>query len=575
MSVTSLASCKQKKGNDEVEAQHKAYFTNNEKHYYNNGSAVYHIQDDGTTMPVKIYDEAIMSGNSVDKLEKDLEPVERLSNFRLIPEATLRIGNDAYGFTYDETTLYHWYYSEDTMVNQEKLFDEDDFRPVAESMLQEAGVFDDLVENAIRKRVDELLREEFLAAAENDFKREPSSSDHDSYIERRLEEDFPDYLKENTEKAIQKQRSESLSRYQERIRHLAAENLMASMKNPVYDGNEYIYTVTTVNPEALDEYWYLDAKTIRYSKDGSKLEWISNAPKALALTIHDEWLYYYNSGFEPTKDHPSQINTAVTGIYKKKLNGSEEQKITDIHIETDEKTSDSEKRNLFRSGVSGMVVVGDYLYYLKASDTLYGGELYRITIKDGQPERVSSNTCTSYYVDVDNETLYYLNYSPEAGNKLYRRNLSDNTETLLPDLSPAKLRNQVAITLSNHYLYFCQSDYTNQLIDRENGVKVQDKNNKEININDIEYLLYRSTPSGARFNVESGKLELMYSYYVVKLEEDPFQGFTATRIEPLVTFWKSLDEIEDECKKLEEKYNLNHISLSRNTEADQTKSSAV
>ena len=369
-------------------------------------------------------------------------------------------------------------------------------------------------------------------------------------IESAVEDRLPDYLKAHTDEVMQQKHDEFYQKAKEEVLDRGAGALWYGIVGFV-DGNDgYIYVPLRINAEYLNEFSALDGKVFRIAKDGSKIEWVSSL-KANDCTCKDDWFYYYNSGFAPTKEQPENVDTSVTGIYKSKSDGSESQKIAEITFDA---AKNDRNADLVRYGVRDITVVGDWIYFRKASNDTEKYTLYRVSTGGGQPEKITGQLCSAYTVDSSGSTLYYLDRN-EIGQPahLYSRNLSDGKETVCFETENKHLGNPYSMNIDGSYLYFKDANsYSTSLVNiAENGSRKS--------AIDRDLLLYQKRPAGARYQIESGKIELLYSYLVVILEEDSFGGQKITYSEPTVTVWKDVEEVNAKLNR-----NMSSFALDEN-----------
>ena len=241
--------------------------------YYSNGRMLFRIAEDGDFIPVKFYDEEKMSLTTppeemqeyYSKTGEKFRPEDCCDLLYYDQNRTFVSGNDYYGVNSDDfESLYHWSFKNPDMVIKEPVINTEATASKVKLLLEDTGFPEMYVNNDL----------------------------------------------EDTD------RQSALSVY---FSNAACEAVRCIL-DPSDGGDGYIYGHIHLSSNDLMDYYPLEARVVRYAKDGSSYEFIDGV-SASAMTVSGGYIYFYDSG--KNDDDPSSVDYARRGIYRIKTDGSE------------------------------------------------------------------------------------------------------------------------------------------------------------------------------------------------------------------------------------------------------------
>ena len=531
--IVPLASCNnQDSSSEKNDAPSAAVSSDNRSKYYCS-PFVFKIVDDNTFEPVKIYDEKVMSDTKIpdtmkeyyEKTGEKYDPKVSLKTMYSNPYYMVYSGGEFYGRDRDNyASLKHWSFMDTDMVKEEVLYSTENLKSVSQKIFDSTDYDEKYIESHTKDRIESIiesaLRDEYDNKYEDD--ENPILS-----VKEFIESNYDSYKSEHYDELYNQALNEEKDNYYEN----AAGTLIVFLKDPIDGGDGYIYSVLRADNEHISAYFPLDAKLVRFAKDGSKYEVIDGV-SASAMTISDGYIYYYNSGSHEDDDLYTS-DAKVRGIYKMKPDGSDKKKIADI-------TNTSYPKE-YTTIVTRMTVYNGNIYFMKYDDNF---DLYRVSTDGGTPEKYSDIHCCNYTIDQSSNMLYYVGVAESiaaSSREVISKDLSGGSEKKI-EYSDSSIK---GVHCSNYAAYLLIDGdylYINNPNQFGSGIVEMNRADTVNGITDSEYNRYTQQPSGERLNIKTGTLEYLFSYRNVKLEENMF-GTTITYMEPLKTEWKSTEEV--------------------------------
>lgn len=525
--TASLAGCKDEKSeNDEEKTSsavtsdtivsdlpHEQEEDSSEAVYYANGTSMFLMEDGDTFVPVRLYDETVMSQKEPPEEMKEYyaktgEPYDPKDNLNLVmlnAQRTAVSGKDYYGVSKDDmSAIYHWTLKEKDVLVQEPLIKAED------------------AEQEVKKILEK-------------------TSYPERYVNTMMDTD-----REEGEEELLKEYYSS-----------AAFCAISMIYYQVDGGDGYIYGTIRLNQKTDYNYFYpLDSLLVRYAKDGSKYE-IMDGISASAMTMSEGCIYYYDSGKQGSGEE-SDFDAGRRGIYKIKPDGSGKEKLLDINI-----TFSEENYLKALNAVRKLIIKNGTIYYMGMSqDYLY--DIYKLGTDGGTPEKISEEHAVIYAVNSTGDTLVYGGYASygsglvtdssvppsDTSIKLIVKDLSDGSERTVklddPDYKVASGSGSVDISIIGDYLYLMSLDYvmpmveinedtTYRFIDGTPGSTVKGSN--------TDFMIFSQRPSGERISIKTGVSEKMYCCALYRAEEDIFGAFKIVYQEPYKVIWRNTKDI--------------------------------
>ncbi len=214
---------------------------------------------------------------------------------------------------------------------------------------------------------------------------------------------------------------------------------------------------------------------------------------ASALAAKDGWIYYFDNGYTyNTSNNTYTTNSNIFGIYKMRIDGSENQLLLD-GFEQD--SSDMNDSSLL---CNDFQIYDDYLYF--TDDSKEGqSRVCRIMLDGSQKEYLTKEGAYNYTVDINNNKVYYstglFNMADEDARTVYEVSMETGDETEL-----FKVTGNREFTVYDDYLYI--SDMYQFISFTKDGV----------------------LPCGKRYNLTNGSAETLYGKKEFEIQFDPNTG---------------------------------------------------
>lgn len=249
---------------------------------------------------------------------------------------------------------------------------------------------------------------------------------------------------------------------------------------------EYVYFNKTYDMMNINETLKSSFRIGKISKDGNSIEMLSDKIKASAYTISDDWIYYFDNGFNYSSDidydnhnfSSNDFSQERVGLYRTKVDGSNIEKIyDDFDRQKDEKAS----LNIICKDIK---VVGDYIYFIDYSKN-GKGRVCRVNIDGSDYQVISKNSAYFYTFNNDKDIIYYVSGPSLCSDSIYEYDNCNVYENKINDnfveselMKPIK--NDCVLQYYNNCLYVSSND---------------------LNIDD----------AGQRYNFDKSKMEVIHS----------------------------------------------------------------
>ncbi len=294
--------------------------------------------------------------------------------------------------------------------------------------------------------------------------------------------------------------------------------IMSHSSNWIDGDDGYIYFLIDSDYDDFDNYLPFNYCIGRFSIKGDTVELYDDI-RASSLTYFKGKIYYFDNGYT-FHSGTFDIDENRIGLYCIKPDDKDKTKLVDGFSLSEEDKKDL-KWACEHIG-DRLEIIGNTVYYI-AEDSTSDTYLYKLEENGSVPEKVVSDPCADYYIDVDSDILIYqkgsLNCSPASGCVVCLVDLSNGNETILYRKFNAPSSGSWA-SVDGDYLYI-----TNPAHFKYCRTYIKEEEFKKIGSSKLD------TPSGQRFNMKTKTMESLWWYSEVKegTEYDDLFGRPTTK----------------------------------------------
>lgn len=245
------------------------------------------------------------------------------------------------------------------------------------------------------------------------------------------------------------------------------------------DGGSNIYFPITYDRDYYSAHKPLQFRIVEAAKNGRKIKLLPDV-HASSLVVSDEYIYYYENGFDYTKE---TFDIDVCGIYKMKTDGSEKEKLTDCKPAFDNML-------WYRPAIT---ICGNDLYFIDKNDK-DENYLKKFSLDSKKVETISKEQCSAYYVDQASDTVFYTSENSDYVNTLYTHDLSNHKEKKLSEITDMTISDPLGLCVYEKYVYVCTSP-NSELWTYTNDFNIQSPDN---------------IPVGLRLDKKTGDQQKLY-----------------------------------------------------------------